>query len=125
MVRHCTSGNVLAFGLESADPEVMRANNLNATAEETLQAIRIVNEVGRARGGSGLPELLPGLNFVIGLEGESERTLPSNLDFLRQVLREGLLLRRINIRQVSCIRRHFESDPPTRGVPQIQGLGPG
>jgi radical SAM superfamily enzyme with C-terminal helix-hairpin-helix motif len=109
MVRHCTSGNVLAFGLESADPEVMRANNLNATAEETMQAIRIVNEIGRGRGRSGLPELLPGLNFVIGLDGESERTLPSNLVFLRQVLQEGLLLRRINIRQVSCIRRQFES----------------
>jgi radical SAM superfamily enzyme with C-terminal helix-hairpin-helix motif len=107
MVRHCTSGNVLAFGLESADPAVMEANNLNASAEETLQAVRLVNEIGRDKGPTGLPYLLPGLNFVVGLDGESERTLPSNLEFLRQVMLEGLLLRRINIRQVSCIRREF------------------
>jgi radical SAM superfamily enzyme with C-terminal helix-hairpin-helix motif len=107
MVRHCTSGNVLALGLESADPKVKEMNNLNADAEQTMQAIRLINEVGGKRGTNGLPKMLPGLNFVIGLDGESQSTLPMNLEFLRQVLREGLLLRRINIRQVSSIRREF------------------
>jgi radical SAM superfamily enzyme with C-terminal helix-hairpin-helix motif len=72
-----------------------------------MQAIRLINEVGGKRGTNGLPKMLPGLNFVIGLDGESQSTLPMNLEFLRQVLREGLLLRRINIRQVSSIRREF------------------
>ena len=104
---YCTSGNVLAFGLESADPEVARANNLNATAEQTLEAIRLVNEIGKERGPSGLPYVLPGLNFVCGLRGETKRTYQLNLDFLRRVLSQGLMLRRINIRQVIPSRAEF------------------
>ena len=107
IVAHCSSGNVLAMGLESADPEVARANNLNADPETTLAAIRLVNEVGADRGPTGLPTVLPGLNFLCGLEGESKETYRANMDFLRQVLREGLLLRRTNIRQVIPSRRDF------------------
>jgi len=107
IARYCTSGNVLAFGLESADPEVTKANNLNATAEQTLEAVRIVNEIGSARGATGLPLVLPGINFVCGLMGESKNTYRLNLDFLRRVLSEGLMLRRINIRQVIPSRDEF------------------
>ncbi len=109
MVRHCTSGNVLALGLESADPKVRKANNLNASDEQTLQAVRLINQVGRKRGPSGLPFLLPGVNFIVGLDGESADSLEMNLEFLRQVRSEGLLLRRINIRQVMPVRRRFDS----------------
>jgi radical SAM superfamily enzyme with C-terminal helix-hairpin-helix motif len=104
IVEHCTSGNVLAFGLESADPKVAKANNLNATAEQTLEAVRIVNEVGAGRGPSGLPHVLPGINFVCGLEGESKETYALDLEFLMRLLDEGLLVRRINIRQVMPVR---------------------
>jgi radical SAM superfamily enzyme with C-terminal helix-hairpin-helix motif len=107
IAEYCTSGNVLAFGLESADPKVAKANNLNATAEQTLEAIRLVNEVGATRGPSGLPAVLPGLNFVCGLDGETRETYSLNLEFLRKVLSEGLLLRRINIRQVIPSRAYF------------------
>ncbi len=109
MVRHCTSGNVLALGLESADPKVRKANNLNASAEQTLEAMRLINEVGRERGPSGLPYLLPGVNFIVGLDGEDAASLDMDLELLRQVRKEGLLLRRINIRQVMPVRRRFES----------------
>jgi radical SAM superfamily enzyme with C-terminal helix-hairpin-helix motif len=109
MVRHCTSGNVLALGLESADPKVRKANNLNASADQTLEAVRVINEVGRERGPSGLPHLLPGVNFIVGLDAEDASSLEMDLEFLRQVRREGLLLRRINIRQVMPVRRRFES----------------
>ncbi len=104
---YCTSGNVLAFGLESADPLVMRANNLNATAEQTLEAIRLVNRIGSGRGPTGLPKVLPGINFVCGLKGETSKTYDMNLDFLKGVLDEGLMLRRINIRQVIPSRAEF------------------
>jgi radical SAM superfamily enzyme with C-terminal helix-hairpin-helix motif len=110
MVRHCTSGNVLALGLESADPKVRKANNLNAGADQTLEAVRMINEVGRERGSSGLPNLLPGVNFIVGLDAEDSASLEMDMEFLRQVRREGLLLRRINIRQVMPVRRKFESD---------------
>jgi radical SAM superfamily enzyme with C-terminal helix-hairpin-helix motif len=73
-----------------------------------LEAIRLINHVGRERGATGLPQVLPGLNFIIGLDGESAVTLRLDLDFLRRVRDEGLLLRRINLRQVSAIRRRFE-----------------
>jgi radical SAM superfamily enzyme with C-terminal helix-hairpin-helix motif len=107
IAEYCTSGNVLAFGLESADPRVTRANNLNATAEQTLEAIRLVNEIGAARGPTGLPQVLPGINFVCGLDGETKETYRLNLDFLREVVSQGLMLRRINIRQVIPSRGEF------------------
>jgi radical SAM superfamily enzyme with C-terminal helix-hairpin-helix motif len=107
LVRHCTSGNVLALGLESADPVVAVANNLNATAEQALDAIRMINRAGGAMGPTGLPELLPGLNFIVGLEGESGESLELNRALLRKIVSERLLLRRINIRQVIPVRRPF------------------
>ncbi len=116
LVRHCTSGNVLALGLESADPAVARANNLNATAEQALEAVRAINRVGSEVGVSGLPELLPGLNLIVGLAGETRDTLRSNEEFLRTVLNEGLLLRRINVRQVIPVRRDFA---PTVSHPEF------
>ena len=107
IVRYCTSGNVLAFGLESADPKVARANNLNADPEQTLAAARLVNGLGAERGPTGLPRLLPGINFLAGLTGETKETYELNLEFLRTVLSEGLMLRRTNIRQVIDSRGEF------------------
>ena len=107
IAEHCTSGNVLAFGLESADPAVAKANNLNSTAEQALEAVRIVNSVGRETGPTGLPRVLPGINLLCGLLGETKGTYDLDLAFLRQVLDEGLLLRRINIRQVVPSRQEF------------------
>jgi radical SAM superfamily enzyme with C-terminal helix-hairpin-helix motif len=108
LVEYCTSGNVLAFGLEAADPDVKEKNNLNATAEETLTAVRLVNKLGRDRGPNGLPKLLPGINFISGLKGESRETFKLNLDFLESIMAEDLLLRRINIRQVAETRGSFK-----------------
>lgn len=99
IVRHHTSGDVAAFGMETADPAVISANNLKAQPDEVFRAIGIVNEEGRARR-DNVPELLPGLNFVCGLAGETERSYDLNELFLRRVLEAGLLVRRVNIRQV-------------------------
>jgi radical SAM superfamily enzyme with C-terminal helix-hairpin-helix motif len=100
IVKYHTSGDVAAFGMESADPQVIKLNNLKAQPEEVKEAIRIVNEIGGRRGDSGLPELLPGLNFVYGLIGETKETFRLNYDFLESLLAENLLVRRINVRQV-------------------------
>jgi radical SAM superfamily enzyme with C-terminal helix-hairpin-helix motif len=107
IAENCTSGNVLAFGLESADPKVAKLNNLNSTAEQTLEAIRLVNEIGSRRGATGMPLVLPGINFVCGLDGESKETYELNMQFLKEALDEGLMLRRINIRQVIPSRCDF------------------
>jgi radical SAM superfamily enzyme with C-terminal helix-hairpin-helix motif len=100
ILKYCTSGNVLSFGMESADPKVIKANNLNSRPEEVRDAIKLVNEYGAVRGVNGMSELLPGLNFVLGLKAESKNTYELNLEFLKSILDEKLLLRRINLRQV-------------------------
>ena len=94
-----TPGDVAAFGMETADPAVVQANNLKATPDQVMQAIRVVNEEGGMRR-EGIPELLPGLNFVIGLAGETEETFSLNERFLADVLSERLLVRRVNIRRL-------------------------
>ena len=100
IIKYHTSGDVAAFGVESVDPEVIKKNNLKASAEEVLKAIKILNEVGSKKGSNGMPELLPGLNFVFGLEGESKKTFELNYEFLKNILDQNLLLRRINLRQI-------------------------
>ena len=100
IVKYHTSGDVAALGMESADPEVIRANDLKASPDEVFFAIKLLNEAGSVRGAGGLPELLPGINFVHGLKGETKKTFELNFEFLKRVLDSGLMLRRINIRQV-------------------------
>jgi len=114
IAEHNTAGDTAAFGLESADPVVQAENNLLVTAEECLEAVRVVNEAAGWRPGEDraaaptygdeaarrLPKLLPGINLVHGLAGERAETFEHNRAFLDSVLEAGLLLRRVNIRQV-------------------------
>jgi radical SAM superfamily enzyme with C-terminal helix-hairpin-helix motif len=99
IIRYHTPGDVAAFGMETADPEVVAANNLKAGADDVFRAIEIVNNEGGKRR-DNVPELLPGLNFVCGLAGETETTYDLNEQFLVRVRDAGLSVRRVNIRQV-------------------------
>ncbi len=100
LVEHMSDGNVAAFGLESMDPHVQKINNLNADEEKSILATRILNEEGGAGGPNGQPWILPGYNFISGLPGESKKTNAYNLAYLEQVRDEGLLVRRVNLRQL-------------------------
>lgn len=100
LVETLSDGAVLSFGLESADPAVHQANWLNCDSKQLKSAIGLINKYGRQRGQRGLPKLLPGLNFIAGLNGETKQTYQMNLDLLREIRDDGHLLRRINIRQV-------------------------
>jgi len=104
----CTPGNVLALGMESADINVINENNLNSTPKQVHDAIKMINDIGRNRGNNGMPLLLPGLNFIAGLDGETKDTYVQNRRFLQSLLDEDLLVRRINIRQVLPIRKEFD-----------------
>ena len=104
----CTDGNVLALGMETADPRVVIENNLNSTSDQVLEAVRMINRIGGERGERGLPRLLPGLNLICGLDGETPSTYSMDMDFLKMVRDEGLMIRRINIRQVLPVRREFD-----------------
>jgi len=100
IVQYHTPGDVAAFGVESVDPDVIKRNNLKASEEEVYAAITLLNDVGATRGHNGMPELLPGLNFVFGLKGETKETFAQNYAFLKRVCDDNLLVRRINLRQV-------------------------
>lgn len=100
IARHCTPGNVAALGMETADPEVVKRNNLKALPEDCLLAVELICRRGAEIGWNGQPLFLPGINFVLGLPGETEETYAMNLAFLRTIKERGLLLRRVNIRKV-------------------------
>jgi radical SAM superfamily enzyme with C-terminal helix-hairpin-helix motif len=96
--KYNTAGDTAAMGMESADPAVVKANDLKSSPEETMRAIEVINEAG-ARREEGIPKLLPGINLIHGLPGEGMDTFRKNYEFLKSVMDRGLLLRRINIRQ--------------------------
>ena len=98
--KHNTEGDVLSFGIENLDPIVRNINNLKVDFEEALFAVRLVNEVGGWRPTKrSLPKILPGLNFIVGLAGDNDESLKIHSKFLRCILEEGLIVRRINIRK--------------------------
>jgi radical SAM superfamily enzyme with C-terminal helix-hairpin-helix motif len=100
ITRHNTEGDGLSLGVESADPAVKEANSLKVSADQALFAIRLINEVGCSRRTpESLPSLLPGLNFLFGLAGETKESLELNKKFLQALLSSDLAVRRINIRR--------------------------
>lgn len=99
VTKYNTAGDIASLGLESADWQVIAANNIGATPAQHLEAIEMINEIGGFRK-KGLPALLPGLNLLHGLKGEREESYQLNYKYLRDIYERGLLLRRINIRQV-------------------------
>ncbi|KXS40026.1 MULTISPECIES: radical SAM protein [unclassified Candidatus Frackibacter] len=103
IAKYNTAGDVAAFGLESADPKVLKANNIGTNKKKTMQAIKMMNEASGYRE-DGVPKLLPGINLLHGLQGESKKTMELNFNFLKKILDSDLLVRRINIRQVNPLK---------------------
>ena len=101
IVKYCTSGNIAALGVESFDMEVVKANTLNTSPTVAYEAIKILNQFGAERGSDGMPKFLPGINIIFGLRNETKKTHEENMKWLSKVYDEGLMLRRINIRQVA------------------------
>jgi radical SAM superfamily enzyme with C-terminal helix-hairpin-helix motif len=99
-VKYLTPGSTAAMGIESFDPEVTKANNLNCPYDMAFEASRTVNRLGGFRGENGCHALLPGINILLGLAAETPETLDRNFAALKRILDEGLLIRRINIRRV-------------------------
>ena len=104
IVQYQTPGNIAAMGLESADEKVVEKNTLCANPDEVLFAIELINRYGKYVGYNGLPYFLPGINFVIGLMGETKETFEKNYEFLKSLIERDLMVRRINIRQVKVFK---------------------
>jgi radical SAM superfamily enzyme with C-terminal helix-hairpin-helix motif len=96
---YCTEGNCAPMGMESFDPVVIERNALTCTPKVLMRAMEHVNEAGAERGPGGLPKLLPGLNLIYGLPGETHGTHIANLLGLQQILDAGWLCHRTNVRQ--------------------------
>jgi len=143
--RYLTPGSTAAMGIESFDPEVTRANNLNSTYDMAFDAIGTVNRIGGSRGDNGCHVLLPGINILLGLAGETPETLDRNFAALKRIMDEGWLIRRINIRRVvpfpgtplyehtgqKCLRKHRKYYTPwiekvrrEIDIPMLQKLFP-
>ena len=94
-----TPGDTLPLGVESLDPVVISRNNLKVDAETLIRVVRLMNSAGGHRE-NGIPKLLPGVNLIHGLPGETINSFRYNYETLMQILSQGLLLRRINIRSL-------------------------
>ncbi len=101
IVEYCTPGNIAAFGIESFDPAVTKANLLNCSAPVAMKAIDSINKYGKERGANGMPKYLPGINIIFGLADESKRTHEINMEYLKKIIENDWWLRRINIRQAA------------------------
>ncbi|MDR3331616.1 MAG: radical SAM protein [Synergistaceae bacterium] len=96
-----TEGDGLSLGIECLDPAVREANGLKVSLDEAIAAVRLINEAGGARRTPrSMPSLLPGINFLSGLAGETKESFLWNRRFLEALLEKGLIVRRINIRRV-------------------------
>lgn len=122
IIKYHTSGDIAALGVESVDPVVIEQNNLKASAGEAFAAVKLLNDVGSGRGLNGLPELLPGLNFVFGLKGETKETFDLDFEFLKKISDKGLLVRRINLRQVIPIPGTIMAEIGERNVRRHKAL---
>lgn len=94
-----TPGDTMALGIETFDDALLSGNNLKVTAREAIRAIETINEIGGRRR-NGIPALLPGVNLLHGLSGESMETFEINYRHLAEILDRGLLVKRINIRRI-------------------------
>lgn len=99
IARAVSPGDTLPLGVESFDPAVIARNNLKVDAARCMEAVRIVNDAGGRRE-DGLCKLLPGINLIHGLAGESKDTFKRNYEALAAIAAGGLLLKRINIRSL-------------------------
>lgn len=96
---YCTEGNCAPMGVETFDPVVIQRNLLTCTPGILMRAVEHINEAGADRGTDGLPKLLPGLNLIYGLPGETHATHLANLTWLQRIFDSGLLCHRTNVRQ--------------------------
>lgn len=122
IVQYCTPGNVAAFGVESFDPVVIKENNLNCEEGMAFKAAQIINKYGAERGENGMPKFLPGINLLFGLKGETKQTIEHNIRGLKEIYDAGMMIRRINIRQVTIFPGTAMAEVGTRFIKKNKRL---
>ncbi len=95
-----SEGDTMALGIESFDSRLIPLNNLKVTPAQAVEAVRIINRAGGERR-NGIPAILPGINLIHGLRGETTETFKINFEILNEILNQGLMVKRINIRKLT------------------------
>ncbi|HHX99151.1 TPA: radical SAM protein [Candidatus Dojkabacteria bacterium] len=101
IAKYTTAGNIAPFGVESFDPKIRELCNLNGSLDDIHESINMINKYGKERGENGLPKLLPGINIIYGLDGQSNKTLDYNLTNFRKMLDSGSWVRRVFVRKLT------------------------
>ncbi|MGM0639968.1 MAG: radical SAM protein [Thermotogota bacterium] len=109
IAKYNTPGDILSFGIESFDENVLKKNRISGNQDIFLKAIELVNKIGGGRDKNGIPKLLPGINLLYGLIGETNDTYQINKSFLEKIYKGNNMLRRINVRQVMIFPETFLS----------------
>ncbi len=98
IAQYNTPGDGLSLGIESFDEQVLKENNKGFSRQQAFEALNMINEIGSIRE-KGIPKLLPGINLLFGLIGESAETYSINQEALQQIIQRDWMVRRVNIRQ--------------------------
>lgn len=101
VAKYTTAGNITPFGIESFDPCIREKCNLNGSVDDIHESIKIINKYGKVRGKNGLPKLLPGINIIFGLDGQSDKTLNYNLENFNKILNSENWARRVFVRKLT------------------------
>ncbi len=64
----------LNFGIESGSPEILAEMKKHATPEQAKTAVAIAKQAG----------ILPNCTFIIGMPGETEKTIQASVDWIRE-----------------------------------------
>ncbi|HXK65823.1 MAG TPA: radical SAM protein, partial [Spirochaetota bacterium] len=83
-----TPGDTMPLGVESFDPAVIQKNNLKLHKDQVLQVVQLINDAG-GKTINGIHRLLPGINLIHGLIGETADTFKINYESLVEILDKG------------------------------------
>jgi len=73
----CTA---VSFGIESANPAILKTVKKGITLQQVRQAVRMCRRA----------EIIPHASFILGLPGETPATIKESIDFAAQLQQEGL-----------------------------------
>ena len=74
----CTA---VSFGVESANPDILKTVKKGITLTQVLDAVRMCRRTG----------IIPYASFILGLPGETPATLQQTIDFAVELQQEGLV----------------------------------
>ena len=72
--------SAVSFGIESANPDILKTVKKGITLQQVRHAVRICRRA----------EIIPHASFILGLPGETPATIQESIDFAAQLQQEGL-----------------------------------